>query len=111
MEARFRTPRRAHPQRAFVVRSQTGSQRTNLLQRIIDHLGQLYGRAFDRMEKDCTYIFKASEIFFSNDNRVLRSLKTATGGKGNAVRALKIKEKGEECPNSITMRLQSSSQM
>jgi hypothetical protein len=63
------------------------------------------------MEKDCTYIFKASEIFSPTATGVLRSLKTATGGIGNAVWALKIKEKGEERRNSITMRWQSSSQM
>src|SRR5229473_2168755 len=47
--------RRHNAQRAFVICGQTVSQRTNLLQRIIDQLGGLYAGAFDRMGKDCTY--------------------------------------------------------
>jgi alcohol dehydrogenase class IV len=47
--------RRHSAQRAFVICGQTVSQRTNLLQRIIDQLGGLYAGAFDRMGKDCTY--------------------------------------------------------
>jgi alcohol dehydrogenase class IV len=47
--------RRHNAQRAFVICGQTVSQRTNLLRRIIDHLGGLYAGAFDRMGKDCTY--------------------------------------------------------
>jgi alcohol dehydrogenase class IV len=47
--------RRQKAQRAFVVCGQTVANRTNLLQRVKDNLGDLYGGAFDAMGKDSTW--------------------------------------------------------
>jgi alcohol dehydrogenase class IV len=41
--------------RAFVICGQTVAHRTNLLQRICDRLGEVYGGVFDRMDKDSSY--------------------------------------------------------
>ena len=46
---------RQRARRAFVICGQTVANQTNLLQRIRDGLGELYGGAFDRMDKDSTY--------------------------------------------------------
>src|SRR4029077_10809762 len=40
---------------AFVICGQTVAQRTNLLARIRDRLGDVYGGVFDRMDKDSSY--------------------------------------------------------
>jgi alcohol dehydrogenase class IV len=42
--------------RAFVICGQTIANRTNLLQRVRDGLGELYAGAFDRMDKDSSYL-------------------------------------------------------
>jgi alcohol dehydrogenase class IV len=41
--------------RAFVICGQTVAHRTNLLQRVRDRLGDVYGGVFDRMDKDSSY--------------------------------------------------------
>ncbi|HUG36270.1 MAG TPA: iron-containing alcohol dehydrogenase family protein [Candidatus Limnocylindrales bacterium] len=46
---------RQRARRAFVICGQTVAHRTNLLQRVRDGLGELYGGAFDRMDKDSSY--------------------------------------------------------
>ncbi len=47
--------RRQKAQRVFVVCGQTVAQRTNLLQRVKDQLGDLYAGVFDAMGKDSTW--------------------------------------------------------
>jgi alcohol dehydrogenase class IV len=46
---------RHRARRAFVVCGRTVAERTNLLARIRDGLGEAYAGAFDRMDKDSTY--------------------------------------------------------
>ncbi len=46
---------RHRARRAFVICGRTVAQRTNLLARIRDGLGEVYAGAFDRMDKDSTY--------------------------------------------------------
>jgi alcohol dehydrogenase class IV len=83
--------------RAFVICGQTVAHRTNLLQRIRDRLGDVYGGVFDRMDKDSSYpaVRAATEAA-----RAARAdLLIAVGGGsvivGARVTAILLAEKGD----------------
>ena len=46
---------RTRAQRAFVVCGQTVAHKTNVVERIKEHLGPLYAGVFDAMDKDSTW--------------------------------------------------------
>ena len=93
---------RHRARRAFVVCGRTVAQRTNLLARIRDGLGEAYAGVFDRMDKDSTYpaVLAATEgltvvnraqllgtydVDYGNAKFLVRVTKTDTGAYVAAV--------------------------
>ena len=83
--------------RAFVICGQTVAHRTNLLARIRDRLGDVYGGVFDRMDKDSSY----SAVRAATDaaRAAAADLLIAVGGGsvivGARVIAILLAEKGD----------------
>ena len=82
--------------RAFVICGQTVAHRTNLLTRIRDRLGDVYGGAFDRMDKDSSYpaVLAATDAARAAEADLIIAVGGGSVIVGARVTAILLAEKG-----------------